>query len=122
MTIAALETSALPLLTFAQRLSTNPKPRMSTVLRTDHVINIRPRRDALARAWSERAWLRLNCPDQSYGNGRQALKDATAACKLMDWKDENMIDTFGDGVCRSRRLRLRGALRGESLSSQMREG
>jgi len=60
----------------------------------DHVINIRPRRDALARACSERAWLRLNCPDQSYGNGRQALKDATAACKLMDWKDENMIDTL----------------------------
>ena len=60
----------------------------------DHVINIRPRRDALARAYSERAWLRLNCPDQSYRNGQQALKDATAACKLMDWKDENMIDTL----------------------------
>jgi hypothetical protein len=25
---------------------------------------------------------------------QQALKDATAACKLMDWKDENMIDTL----------------------------
>jgi tetratricopeptide (TPR) repeat protein len=60
----------------------------------DHVINIRPRRDALARAYSERAWLRLNCPNQSYRNGQQALKDATAACKLMDWKDENMIDTL----------------------------
>jgi len=31
---------------------------------------------------------------QSYRNGQQALKDATAACKLMDWKDENMIDTL----------------------------
>jgi hypothetical protein len=48
----------------------------------------------LARAYSERAWLRLNCPDQSYRNGQQALKDATAACKLMDWKDEDMIDTL----------------------------
>jgi tellurite resistance protein len=25
---------------------------------------------------------------------QQALTDATAACKLMDWKDENMIDTL----------------------------
>jgi tellurite resistance protein len=36
----------------------------------------------------------LNCPDQSYRNGQQALKDATAACKLIGWKDEDMIDTL----------------------------
>jgi tetratricopeptide (TPR) repeat protein len=60
----------------------------------DHVISIRPRRDALARAYSDRAWLRLTCRDQSYRNGKQALKDATAACKLIDWKDEDMIDTL----------------------------
>jgi tetratricopeptide (TPR) repeat protein len=60
----------------------------------DHVISIRPRRDAFARAYSDRAWFRLNCPDQSYRNGQQAVKDATAACKLIDWKDEDMIDTL----------------------------
>jgi tetratricopeptide (TPR) repeat protein len=60
----------------------------------DHVINIRPRQDALARAYGERAWFQLNCPDQSYRNGQQALKDATAACKLIGWKDEDMIDTL----------------------------
>ena len=60
----------------------------------EHVISIRPRQDAFARAYRDRAWLRLNCPDQSYRNGQQALKDATSACKLIDWKDEDMIDTL----------------------------
>jgi len=50
--------------------------------------------EALARNASAFGDFRLNCPDQSYRNGQQALKDATAACKLMDWKDENMIDTL----------------------------
>src|SRR5438477_7181553 len=58
----------------------------------EHVISIRPRQDAFARAYRDRAWLRLNCPDQSYRNGQHALKDATSACKLIDWKDEDMID------------------------------
>ena len=31
----------------------------------DHVINIRPRQDAFARAYCDRAWVRLTCPDQS---------------------------------------------------------
>jgi tetratricopeptide (TPR) repeat protein len=60
----------------------------------DHVINIRPRRDAYARADWNRAWFRLNCPDQSYRNGQQALKDATLACKLIEWKDEDTIDNL----------------------------
>jgi len=56
------------------------------------VISIRPRKDAFARAYCGRAWLRLNCPDQSYRNGQQAVKDAISACKLINWKDEDMID------------------------------
>jgi tetratricopeptide (TPR) repeat protein len=60
----------------------------------DHVINIRPRQDAFAGAYCDRAWLRLNCSDQSYRNGQQALKDATSACKLIAWNDEAMIDTL----------------------------
>ena len=58
------------------------------------MINIRPRQDAFARAYCDRAWVRLTCPDQSYRNSQQALKDATAACKLVGWKDEDMIDTL----------------------------
>jgi len=60
----------------------------------EHVISIRPRIDGLARAMAERAWLRATCPDPSFRNGRQAIKDATTACKLMEWKDEITIDTL----------------------------
>lgn len=60
----------------------------------DHVISIRPRQDAYARAFSDRAWLRASCPDRSFRNPQQAVKDATNACKLIDWRDEDMIDTL----------------------------
>jgi tetratricopeptide (TPR) repeat protein len=60
----------------------------------EHCISIRPRIDALARAFDERAWLRATCPDPSFRNGQQAIKDATTACKLLEWKDEGAIDTL----------------------------
>jgi tetratricopeptide (TPR) repeat protein len=60
----------------------------------EHVIRIRPRTTGLARALSDRAWIRAVCPDPSFRNGRQAIKDATAACKIMSWDDEDMIDTL----------------------------
>jgi tetratricopeptide (TPR) repeat protein len=60
----------------------------------DHVVSIRPRPDAYARALSQRAWFRLTCPDPSFRDGKQALKDAMTACKLIQWKDEDMIDTL----------------------------
>src|SRR5438309_4501401 len=60
----------------------------------EHVISIRPRVDGLARAMAERAWLRATCPDPSFRNGRQAINDATAACKLLEWRDEDSIDTL----------------------------
>ncbi len=60
----------------------------------EHVISIRPRIDGLARAIADRAWLRATCPDPSFRNGRQAIKDATTACKLMEWRDEDSIDTL----------------------------
>ena len=63
----------------------------------EHVIAIRPRTFALARALGDRAWLRAVCPDPSFRNGRQAIKDATAACRIMSWNDENMIDTLAAG-------------------------
>ena len=60
----------------------------------EHCISIRPRIDALARAMADRAWLRATCPDPAFRNGRQAINDATTACKLMEWKDEDTIDTL----------------------------
>jgi tetratricopeptide (TPR) repeat protein len=60
----------------------------------EHVIAIRPRTTGLARALIDRAWIRSVCPDPSFRNGKQAIKDATAACKIMSWNDEDMIDTL----------------------------
>jgi tetratricopeptide (TPR) repeat protein len=60
----------------------------------EHVIAIRPRTTGLARALCDRAWLRATCPDPSFRNGRQAIKDAKAACGIMSWDDDDMIDTL----------------------------
>jgi tetratricopeptide (TPR) repeat protein len=67
----------------------------------EHVITIRPRTTGLARALRDRAWLRATCPDPSFRNGRQAIRDATAACKIMSWDDENMIDTLAAAYAES---------------------
>jgi|SRR5438874_2533646 len=58
----------------------------------DHVVSIPLRPDAVARAYSDRAWFRLNCPDRFYRDAHQAQKDAAMACKLIGWRDEDMID------------------------------
>jgi tetratricopeptide (TPR) repeat protein len=58
----------------------------------DHVASIPLRHDALARAYRDRAWFRLNCPDRSYRDAHQARKDAASACSLIGWRDEDMID------------------------------
>jgi tetratricopeptide (TPR) repeat protein len=58
----------------------------------EHCITIRPRQDALARAYETRALLRLYCPDPSIRNAQKAVSDATTACKLMAWTDGELID------------------------------
>jgi tetratricopeptide (TPR) repeat protein len=60
----------------------------------NHCIAIHPRSDALARAYNDRAWLRATCPNQTFRDGRQAIKDAMSACKLLGWQDEDAIDTL----------------------------
>ena len=60
----------------------------------DHLISLHPRNVTLARALSDRAWFRATCPNASFRNGQQAVKDAKAACSIMVWKDEHMIDTL----------------------------
>jgi len=60
----------------------------------DYLVSIHPRRVTLARALSDRAWFRATCPDSSFRDGHQAVKDAKTACSIMQWKDEDMIDTL----------------------------
>ena len=60
----------------------------------DHCITIRPRPDALARAYNTRALLRLYCPDPSIRNSQKAVTDATTACKLTAWTDGELIDVL----------------------------
>lgn len=60
----------------------------------NYIVSIHPRSVTLARALSDRAWFQATCPNASFRNGRQAVKDAKAACSIMAWKDENMIDTL----------------------------
>jgi tetratricopeptide (TPR) repeat protein len=60
----------------------------------NYLISLHPRPVTLARALSDRAWFQATCPDPSFRNGRQAVKDAKAACSVMQWKDEDMIDTL----------------------------
>src|SRR6266581_5024503 len=60
----------------------------------NYLISLHPRPVTLARALSDRAWFQATCPDASFRNGQQAVKDAKAACSIMQWKDEDMIDTL----------------------------
>src|SRR5437899_1989067 len=58
------------------------------------LIAMRPPTVILSRALSERAWFQATCPEASFRNGQQAVKDAKAACSIVAWKDEDMIDTL----------------------------
>src|SRR4030095_5032080 len=60
----------------------------------NYLISLHPRSVTLARALSDRAWFQATCPDSSFRNGQQAVKDGKAACNIMQWKDESMIDTL----------------------------
>jgi tetratricopeptide (TPR) repeat protein len=60
----------------------------------NYLISLHPRPVTLARALSDRAWFQATCPDPAFRNGKQAVKDAKTACSIMQWKDEDMIDTL----------------------------
>jgi Tfp pilus assembly protein PilF len=60
----------------------------------DYLVSLHPRNVTLARVLSDRAWFRATCPTASFRNGQQAVKDAKAACSIMIWKDEHMIDAL----------------------------
>jgi tetratricopeptide (TPR) repeat protein len=60
----------------------------------NYLVSIHPRSVTLARVLSDRAWFQATCPNSSFRNGQQAVRDAKAACSIMAWKDEDMIDTL----------------------------
>src|SRR6478672_12969175 len=45
----------------------------------DYLISLHPRYSTLARALSDRAWFRATCPNASFRNGQQAVKDFNSA-------------------------------------------
>jgi tetratricopeptide (TPR) repeat protein len=45
-------------------------------------------------ALSGRAWIAATCPDVRYRDGRKAVDDATKACELTGWKEEDYLDTL----------------------------
>jgi tetratricopeptide (TPR) repeat protein len=60
----------------------------------NYLISLHPRLVTLARVLKQRAWLQATCPDPAFRNGQQAVKDAKAACSILEWKDESTIDTL----------------------------
>ena len=60
----------------------------------DYLASLHPRSVTLARVLTDRAWFRATCPNASFRDGQKAVKDAKAACSIMMWKDEHMIDTL----------------------------
>jgi tetratricopeptide (TPR) repeat protein len=45
-------------------------------------------------ALNDLAWLRATCAEARFRNGRQAVIEATAACKITNWKNASDIDTL----------------------------
>jgi tetratricopeptide (TPR) repeat protein len=43
---------------------------------------------------NDRAWLLATCPDVTYRNGEQAVKDASLACELSGWQVHNRLGTL----------------------------
>ena len=82
----------------AALLRANINPRLGkyaeAIKEYDFLVSLHPRNVTLARILSDRAWFRATCPNASFRNGQQAVKDAKAACSIMIWKDEQMIDTL----------------------------
>ncbi|MGC3967746.1 MAG: hypothetical protein QM775_10350 [Pirellulales bacterium] len=43
---------------------------------------------------NDRAWLLATCPDETYRNGEQAVRDAKLACERCGWKLHNRVGTL----------------------------
>jgi Tfp pilus assembly protein PilF len=49
----------------------------------NYLVSLHPKRVTLARVLSDRASFYATCPNASFRNGQQAVKDAKAACSIM---------------------------------------
>ncbi len=47
-----------------------------------------------AFAYERIASIRATCPDAKFRDGKQAVRNATKACELTDWKDADCLDTL----------------------------
>lgn len=54
-------------------------------------IQLNPKSD---NAYNKSAWLRATCPDAKYRDGTKAVKNATTACELTEWKNYTYIGTL----------------------------
>jgi tetratricopeptide (TPR) repeat protein len=57
----------------------------------NEAIRLDPRHDW---AYNNRAWQMATCPVAKYRDGAKAVKDATKACELSDWKEAYFIATL----------------------------
>ena len=48
----------------------------------------------LAMAYNNLAWLRATCPDPHSRDGKEALRNATKACELSAWRNQNRLSTL----------------------------
>lgn len=60
----------------------------------DRVIDMHPHTDTLARAVNQRAWFLATCPDKSFCDPKQAIRDGELGCKLTNWQGSDWIDTL----------------------------
>ncbi len=71
----------------------------------NYLVSIHPRSVTLVIVSSDRAVVfRRLAQTHHFRNGRQAIKDAKAACSIMTWKDENMIDMLAAAHAEYRRF------------------
>ena len=81
----------------------------------DYLVSLHLRNVTLARILSDRAWFRATCPNASFRNGQQAVKDAKSACSIIIWKDERMIDTLAAAYAETGDFRSVGQYAAQAL-------
>jgi tetratricopeptide (TPR) repeat protein len=60
----------------------------------NHIISLQPLPNTRARTLTVRAWLFATCPNPHFRNGKQAVSDAMAACRIDSWDNWDYIDTL----------------------------
>ena len=83
----------------------------------NEVLQIDPRN---FNAYNGRAWIQATAPQTDLRNGKEALKDATQACKLTNWENPNFIDTLATATAETGDFEgaIRWELYAQSLPNQ----